>query len=430
MQKKSLAKPVILLTFLGASCALLSGFIFGDSEKEKEQKKISTNSELRSEISAGIGQEIQNNQFPVKHALILAGKKFEANIKYTIDPVLQKEAVHLLESYKPDYGSIVLMDAKTGRILAMKSFQKDDRNASNWALQATFPAASIFKVITATAALDKGGLGPEHRINYNGGAYTLYKKNVLSEQVNRWTHSITIKDAFARSINTAFARLSIENLEPIDLQNYAEKFMFNQPIPTDFPVQMGIAYVPPEKGFALAEVASGYNKTNKMSPVQGAMIAASVANDGHMTVPYLVDSIKNNDGEIIYSSTSFGKGQIMAAGSAEDVRKLMGQTVISGTSRKTFRQITRDRKFKEVEMGGKTGHLTGENPAGRVDWFIGYAMDSDDKIAVAAVTVSKKYWTVKSGHLGQSMFRKFFSSRPIELDTNSNLKPEASAATK
>lgn len=391
--------------------ALLSGFIFGGGDEDQKQATTLRNKALtRSEIAQSLGPAIEKNEFPGTYDILLGGKKHQAQIEYTIDPVLQREAEKLLNQYKPDYASIVLMDAKTGRILAMTSYQKDDPKAQSWALQATFPAASVFKVVTATAAVDKKGIDAEHRINYNGGAYTLYRKNVLSDQVNRWTHTVTLRDAFARSLNTAFGRLSIENLDPIDLQTYAERFMFNQPIPTDFPVQMGIAYVPPEKGFEMAEVASGYNKTNKMSPVQGAMIAASVANDGQMVIPYIVEKITDKSGDIIYASESLAKGNVMNKQSAEEVREMMERTVIAGTSRRTFRQITRDRKFKEIEMGGKTGHLTGENPAGRVDWFVGYAMDDEDRIAVAAVNVSKKYWTVKSGHLGQSMFRKFFSS--------------------
>ena len=97
----------------------------------------------------------------------------------------------------------------------------------------------------------------------------------------------------------------------------------------------------------------------------------------------------------------------------------MEQTIISGTSRKTFRDLVRNRQFKDVEMGGKTGHYTGDNPKGKVDWFIGYAFDDNRKISVAALTVNKKFWTVKSSYLGQTMIRKYFQP-PIKekLATN------------
>src|SRR5690606_6733637 len=195
---------------------------------------------------------------------------------------------------------IFMIDATTGEVLAMSSFQRDDPQAANLNLQATFPAASVFKVVTATAAVDKAGVTPNHKIKYNGGAYTLYKKNVLSDKVTRWTNVITLRDAFARSINTAFGRLSIENLHPEDLHDYAQRFFFNQEISTDFPVDMGVAYIPPGKGFEMAEAASGFTRSNRMSPAQGAMIAASIANDGQMVIPYLVQKATDKNGDVIY----------------------------------------------------------------------------------------------------------------------------------
>lgn len=381
-----------------------------NSEESRTHQKILSTLEQRAQIAQNIGEAIKANHFPTHLEFLWGRKKQMTQVKYSLEPAVQAEAERLLKSYKPDYAGIVLMDAKTGRILAMTSYQKDDPEAHNWNLIATFPAASVFKVVTATAAVDKAGVTPYHKIHYNGGAYTLYRKNVLTDKITRWTNEITLKDAFARSINTAFGRLSIEKLEPRDLNDYAQRFMFNTVIPTDFPVEMGVASVPDEKGFELAEVASGYNRTNRMSPIQGAMIAASIANDGQMVIPYLVNELVDEDGSAFYKADVLHHGIIMSKESAEKVRVLMEQTVLAGTSRKSFRSIVRDRKFSDVEMGGKTGHLTGNNPRGRVDWFVGYAMDDENRVAVAAITVSKEYWTVKSAHLGQSMFRTYFKN--------------------
>ncbi|MEN0058395.1 MAG: penicillin-binding transpeptidase domain-containing protein [Bdellovibrio sp.] len=384
------------------------GFTSPQSSENQAQQKMISLLEQRNRISQALGEKIKNNEFPASVQMPWDGKKHLVTLNYTLDLTLQKEAERLLKIYRPDYGAIFMFDASSGQVLAMSSFQRDNPQGSNLNLQATFPAASVFKVVTASAAVDKAGVEPEHKIRYNGGAYTLYKKNVLSDRVTRWTNVITLKDAFARSINTAFGRLSIENLHPEDLNEYANRFMFNQEIPTDFPVEMGVAYVPPEKGFELAEAASGYNRTNRMSPVQGAMIAAAVANDGAVVAPYVVNSILDENGQNLYEGTTLATGFTMSKESAAKVRELMEQTVIAGTSRRSFRPIVKDRKFREIEMGGKTGHLTGDNPRGRVDWFVGYALDSDNKIAVAAITVNKKFWTVKSAYLGQSMFRAYF----------------------
>jgi peptidoglycan glycosyltransferase len=412
MTVKNNARSPKLLKFLLIPIAFsLSAFLFfrtSPTEEVVREEKLKSQLERRTDISKVIGDSIRNNKFPDRAEMQWDGKTINAQFKISIDKDMQKEAEKLLKTYKPDYAAIFMMDASTGRVLAMTSFQKDDPGASNWTLKSNFPAASVFKVVTATAAVDKAGISPQHKINFNGGNYTLYRKNVMSDKVNKWTRAITLKDAFARSINTAFGRLSLENLHPVDINDYATRFMFNQEIPSDFPVEMGVAYVPPEKSFELTEVASGYNKTNRMSPVQGAMIAAAVANQGKMMVPYIVDSIKDEQGLDLYKAEPLDNGHIMTAESANKVRELMEETVTSGTSRKSFRSLVRNKKFKAIEMGGKTGHLTAENPRGRVDWFVGYAMDDTNRVAIAAVSINKQKWTVKSAELGQNMFKKYF----------------------
>lgn len=406
------------LKFLLIPIALtLPAFLFfrpTASDEVVREDKVKSQLEHRTDIAKNIGDIVRHNKFPENMELQWDGQPVKAQIQLSLDNEMQKEAEKLLKTYKPDYAAIFVMDAVSGRVLAMTSFQKDNPNAENWNLKANFPAASVFKVVTATAAVDKAGVSPQHKINFNGGNYTLYRKNVMSDKVNKWTRAITLKETFARSINTAFGRLSLETLHPVDINDYANRFMFNQEIPADFPVDMGVAYVPPEKGFELTEVASGYNKTNRMSPVQGAMIAAAVANEGKMVIPYLVENITDEKGKSLYQAEPLDNGHIMTAESAHKVRELMEETVTAGTSRKSFRKLVRNKKFKEIEMGGKTGHLTGENPRGRVDWFVGYAMDETNKIAIAAVSVNKEKWTVKSAELGQNMFKKYFG--PIIQD--------------
>lgn len=387
-------------------------------ESELSGDKTSDKVRSRKVVSKSISDKVSRNIFPAEISLKneVSQKSSKYRVNYTLQSDLQNRANSLLKRYKPDYAAIVMMDAKTGEILAMSSFQKSsfekaNPTGTNLAIKATYPAASIFKVVTASTAVDKTGVSPDHRIAFNGGNYTLYKKNVLSDRINRWTRFISLKDAFARSINTAFGRLSLESMEPKDLSDYANKFYFNQEIPSDFNVETSIASVPAEKGFALTEVASGYNRFNTLSPVHAAMIASAIVNDGQMPSPYIVKTIKNENDDVIYTGEALNQGQIITAQSAEKVRQMMEQTVLTGTSRKTFKHLVRDRKFKEVEMGGKTGHMSGTSPKGRTDWFVGYASDDESRIAIATITVNVKKWTVKSSALGEMMFREYFKNK-------------------
>lgn len=396
-------------------------FVFNHQNSVKLESGLSTQNpvESRKIIAKAISENINHSTYPteIEFSPENSEKVSKYKVNYTLLADLQEHADSLLKRYKPDYGAIVMMDAKTGEILAMSSFEKANPEGTNLALRASYPAASIFKVVTAATAVDKAGVSPEHRIAFNGGNYTLYKKNVLSDRINRWTRFITLKDAFARSINTAFGRLSLESIEPHDLSEYANRFNFNQEIPADFNVEMSSATVPAEKGYALTEVASGYNRFNTMSPVHGAMIASAIINDGQMPSPYIVKNIETENNENIYTGSTLIQSQVISAKSAAKVQQMMEQTVLAGTSRKTFKQLVRDRKFSEVEMGGKTGHFSGTSPKGRNDWFVGYASDGESKIAIAAITVNVKHWTVKSSALGEMMFRKYFKDKIEERET-------------
>lgn len=388
--------------------------------------QIQKNLEQRHEIARALSPYLQRKEFPPSASIALSAQAeapLEYEITYTLDPSLQAEAQRLLQNYKPDFGAIFMMDAITGKTLAMAHYSKTEINNLN--LRATYPAASVFKIVTATTAIDKAGLTPGHNISFNGGNYTLYRKNVLSEKVNRWTRTITLREAFAKSINTAFGRLSLSNFEPEDLNQYAFRFGFNQNIPSDFEVETSLATVPTEKGFEFTEVASGYNRINRMSPVHGAMIAGSIVNEGRMMVPFLVESLRDSKNNLVFQGQPLEKGFVMSPDSAKKVKELMEQTILSGTSKKSFRSLVKNKKFKEVEMGGKTGHLTGDNPRGRVDWFVGYAFDDEKRVSLAAITVNVDYWTVKSSFLGQSMFRKYFESILQARTQASNQQPQA-----
>lgn len=419
--RRSLALRCILF-----ACLSLTAFYFYDTASTTQNStNIFTSNEgpiSREQISLLLSEKILNNEFPdlVQFSKEPDDKKPPFRVTYTLHDELQGYANDLLGRYKPDYAAIVLMNAKTGQILALNSFDKHKKYGSNLALKATYPAASIFKVITAAAAVDKAGVSPEHRIAFNGGNYTLYKRNVLSDKITRWTRFVTLKEAFARSLNTAIGRLSLEKIEPKDLNNYANRFMFNQDIPSDFKVERSIASVPDVKGYEMTEVASGYNRFNTLSPVHGALIASTIINDGKMPAPYIVKSIANEKNEIIYSGENISdldiSRQVISSESAVKMKEMMEQTVLIGTSRKSFRQLVRDRNFREIEMGGKTGHFTGTDPKGRTDWFVGYASDGDDKIAIAAITVNIEKWTVKSSALGEMMFRKYFRDKLEEKE--------------
>jgi peptidoglycan glycosyltransferase len=414
--------------FSGAILLACAGFYyFSDNSQfalmradRAELQRISEINQARNELQKNLSEYFKRTEFPpVVSQSEFQGTVDDWHLEYTIDPLLQKEANKLLRQYKPDYGAIVMLNALTGEVLALSSFDRANPNAENLNFRATFPAASIFKIVTATAAVDKQHISPETIVLFNGSNHTLYRSNVMQTKVNRWTRGMTLREAFARSVNTFFGRLTFEHLEPSDLNDYAIRFGFNQSIPSDLPVDPGFTEVPQEKNFQLAEIASGFNRVTRMSPIQGAMIAASIAADGVMKVPYVVKEVKSPEGETVFTASPVVKGVTMTAQGAEKLKELMEATISMGTSRTAFKPLRRDRRFTDLELGGKTGSLTGDNPRGKTDWFVGYAVGGEnEKIAIAALTVNKEFWTVESSHLAQTLFKISFRS-----ETKSFLMP-------
>jgi penicillin-binding protein A len=407
---KTFTLTVLFCLFAGIGISSL--FI---KEEKTDKQRPTTSTSLRSAVAKSLAPYLKENSLLPETILSNFDNENPQtySVKYTVDAKLQKASEDLLKRYKPDYSAIFMMDAKTGRVLVYSSFQKEGP-VENLLQKATYPAASIFKIVTATVAFDKTGLNPHDKIQFNGGNWTLYKKNVMLDHINRWTRTVSVREAFAKSMNTPFGKIGLHHTNPQDLGNYAERFLFNREIPADFPVDSGVAVIPNEKSFQLTEVAAGFNKQNRMSPVQGAIIAASVINGGKILAPFMIESLTDETGHSIYSGAPLTLHSAMNTETSKKIRDLMEETIISGTSRKTFSTLRRNKKFSEIEMGGKTGHLTGYDPKGTVDWFVGYASNGEKQVAIGVVTVNKKYWTVKSSYLGQSLFKKAFEEE-IEI---------------
>jgi peptidoglycan glycosyltransferase len=332
----------------------------------------------------------------------------EAIVQYTFDADLQSEVESIFRQYLPDHGAFAAIDPQTGRILALVSHEKRGRHSQgatslddNLALRATFPAASVFKVVTAAAAIAEQRFSADTRVAFNGSNHTLYRSNVLKESTNRWTRSVSLRDAFAQSINTVFGKIGAFTVGAEKLRDYASRFGFNREIASDLPVQPGRAQIEPNAdAWSLAETASGFTRETTMSPLQGALIAASIVNDGRMMQPHAVESVHLQDGEPVYRAEIGEPALTVPPDVASELRELMRQTVVSGTSRKSFKGFSRGQS-SVIDVGGKTGSLTGYDPPGKYDWFVGFGRVGDKSIALAALTIHREQWRVKSSYVAR-----------------------------
>lgn len=243
------------------------GPVHTENSAEKSEQANEPTVQWRETLAAQLKPHLMEGQFPILLNLPADSKPYdnddpeEVYLAYSLRDDLKDKTIDVLKAYKPDFAAVVLMEPETGRILALSQFVKNGENDFKPFFSHALPAASIFKIVTATAAIDKYKLGPDSTVNFLGGHYTLYKRNVVGPQNSRWSRKVTLREAFAKSYNTAFGRLAIENMEAQDLLEYAQRFGFNRKIPSEVSVPMSTTDIPSDAtDFRLAEIASGFNR--------------------------------------------------------------------------------------------------------------------------------------------------------------------------
>jgi cell division protein FtsI/penicillin-binding protein 2 len=335
------------------------------------------------------------------------GSRF--TIKTTIDAKLQKYIVRLLRRPQTMQSAIVVSNPFDGRILAMASYDMNGKT-DNLCLSASFPAASLFKIVSAAAALESAGYTPDKRVNYVGSKHTLYKYQ-LERPTKRTTRQTNFRKAFASSNNSVFGKLGIYDLGRKALTDYADRFFFNRVIPFDIPMTVSTIEVP-ENEFGLAEISSGFNKQTLISPLHAALLAAVVVNNGELAAPWLVDSITYKTGEIFYQARCQMLTPPIDRGTAANLKVLMGDSAISGTSRSVFRRLRQKRKFKNLDLGAKTGTINDKNDRFKYDWISAYALspDGNGAICISVLGVHGKKLGVRSTEFARAIIDYYFSS--------------------
>ncbi len=124
-------------------------------------------------IAQALDQHVRAGSLPTGIELSAGNKFYDAKIQYSLDSELQGKVQRLLRQYGPDYGAFVALEPETGRVLAMASYNRAGRDIGNLALQNTFPAASVFKVVTAAAVIDQGKADYATVLPFNGKSYQL-----------------------------------------------------------------------------------------------------------------------------------------------------------------------------------------------------------------------------------------------------------------
>ncbi|MFO8084013.1 MAG: penicillin-binding transpeptidase domain-containing protein [Desulfobacterales bacterium] len=335
-------------------------------------------------------------------------------VQTTLDMQLQQYLLNVMNVSHAQHIGIVAMDPVTGKILAMVGYDKNDPE-NNPCLDSRFPAASIFKIVTAAGAVERFGLSPDSQLIYNGGKYTLYKSQ-LKDVKNKYSRIVTLERSFAESINPIFGKLGKLTLKKDVLTTYASAFGFNQELDFELPLQPS-RFVATDEPYNWAELACGFNRETTLSPLHAALITAAILNDGKIPEPIIVEQIVGENSQKFYESHSAITQTAIKTETTEIIRRLMEATVNSGTSKKTFRGYTKDQTLSRLIIGGKTGSINNKSHDARIDWFVGFAQErnGDEKIIISVVVAHENYIGVRAGSYAKmaiaSHFQHYFTQK-------------------
>lgn len=322
-------------------------------------------------------------------------------IFYSLNPSLQTAADDLIRRIQAPHAAIVAVEPGTGRILA---FSQKSVSLPNAALHAGFPAASLFKLVTAAAALDRNRLGPFSRIRYRGGTYELSRSNYLPNPA-RDNREMSLADALGKSCNPVFGRVATEELDAATLRAYARFFGFNRGIDFALPLPPSRSHIPLDP-FELARTGAGFGPV-RISPVHAALIMAGIADDGILPRPILVDHILQPDGRLLFRSRIAPLQRMMRPATARMLMNMMQHTTTTGTSRREFMPHGRP-AIPGLAVAAKTGTLSGSDPEGLNRWFVAAAPIGNPKLALAVIVVNPRGPTSRPSYIGRAIFQKFF----------------------
>ncbi len=333
------------------------------------------------------------------------------NIEYTFREDLEDFIKKQLALYRPDYTSVVVMDNETGHIIAAVDYsRKKHVFGRDLAFTNTHPAASVFKVITAADLLENTHIKTSTEFSFTGRSTTLYRHQLKEPPQRRWVRSLDFEKAFATSNNVIFGRTALENLTPAGLKKMAEKFGFNKKLVEGVNLAPSVFKMAKDQ-YNLAELSSGLNTDTLMSPVHGAVIASVVANGGVIRYPVVIKSLaETKEQKTLYPPLKKDE-LVLTPQTAEDLRTLFMATITQGTARSSFRRS--QYLLSKLEIGGKTGSLTGGDPFGKRDWFVSYAKSLEDKndkgISICVMIVNQKKWYIKSPLLAKNVMEFYYS---------------------
>jgi cell division protein FtsI/penicillin-binding protein 2 len=328
----------------------------------------------------------------------------------TLDPRMQEATDEVLRVFQIPYAGAVVLSIPDGRVLAMvgRSAADPRLGAEELALRPWAPAASVFKVVSAAALVEAGGLTGATRTCYHGGVSAVLPDNLVDIPAIDGRCD-TLAFGIGKSQNAILAKLASRHLTAESLGRVGRAFAFGEAIPFELPVEPSHLDVPAD-GLEFARTAAGFWHST-LSPMHGALLAATIANSGVMPSPTLVERATSAEGQAITMPLPASR-RVIEAKTAREVGRMMELTTRIGTAKGTFRD-KKGRRLLAVEVAGKTGTLGAETDHGYVgySWFVGYAPADHPAIAFAVSLGNRPSWRIKATYVARRIVTEYLAEK-------------------
>ncbi|MGW1603456.1 peptidoglycan D,D-transpeptidase FtsI family protein [Streptomyces eurythermus] len=335
---------------------------------------------------------------------MITGKEQQGgNVVTTLNAAAQKAAFDGLKK-RGGKGAVVALEPSTGKILALASYPSYDPSsfagntnddAAAWkklqkkynpndpmlnrALRETYPPGSTFKVVTAAAALENGKYTSADERTDSPLPWVMPGTTTqLKNEGNIPCENATMRVALQYSCNTVFGKIG-SDLGNDKMLEEAKKFGFDSEQFT--PVRATASVFSDDMNQSQTALSSIGQYNTAATPLQMAMVASAVANDGKLMKPYMVDELQSSNLDPVAKTEPEELSRPLSPKNAQILQDMMQTVVEKGTGTNA--------RINGVKVGGKTGTAQHgvENSENPYAWFISYAKlpDGSSPVAVAVV---------------------------------------------
>ena len=319
-------------------------------------------------------------------------------VEYTLDAELTRQVFRTLSGARVALGNAIVIEPEQGRVLAYVS-----TDTQRFPPTRSYPAASLVKVITAAAALDLAPDSARLPCRYRGSPYRLTESRLEPPAEGK---EVSLRKALATSNNQCFAQLAVHVVGANPLIQAITRFgWLSAPAPGHAPGEAD----PGEDRLDVGRLGCGLDGC-RITPLHAAQLAASLAH-GELVPPRWVERVWDGHGRELAVPPTGTRRRVLSPGITSELRSMLVETTRKGTARRAFRDRRGGPLLGSISVAGKTGSLSGQNPDGRYEWFVGVAPADAPRVAVATVLVQGDLYWRTSSQVAADVLRRIFCDK-------------------